>query len=67
MQNFDGRCTDENAKYEFDVDLSAYEEAREEADTLMLIPYMILPVYFFHFIYFIWYGHKKNWDRVEIT
>ena len=24
MQNFDGRCTDENVKYDFDVDLSAY-------------------------------------------
>ena len=23
-QNFDGRCTDENVKFDFDVDLSAY-------------------------------------------
>ena len=60
VQNFDGRCTDENVSYDFDVDLSAYPEDREKAKTLVLIPYAILPVYVLYLAYFIWYGHRKK-------
>ena len=31
VQNFDGRCTDENVSYDFDFDPSEYQEARKKA------------------------------------
>ena len=58
VQNFDGRCTDENVSYDFEFDPSAYQEAREKAETVVLIPYAILPVYVLYLAYFIWYGHR---------
>ena len=44
-ENFGGRCTDENTKYDFSIDYNAYSQARNIAIDNVMLPYIILPFY----------------------